>query len=154
MELHDAPIPFKLKGAKGVQGKDKVKALLHIDVLVDNQELLTQIEGALALLRAAITPVERIDDAKDRIQRGDVDLTIVHVNRADAWPGIAFKLFDDGESGHPIVILCSNAEEVRHCRKWSNHIVDILPTKAVRDYRFRFAIEGALLRAELLQSSQ
>jgi hypothetical protein len=154
MELHDALIPFKHKGAPGIHGGTKVTALLNVDVLTDDHELLTEIEEALILLRAAIKPVERIDDAKDRIERGDVDLTIVHVDRADAWPGVAFKLFDDGATTHPIVILCGHAEDARHYRKWSDHIIDILPTEAVRDYRFRFAIEGALLRAELLLSAK
>ena len=154
MELHDALIPFKPKGAPGIHDRTKVTALLQIDVLTDDQKLLAQIKESLFLLRAAIKPVERISDAKDRIERGSVDLTIVHVERADAWPGVAFKLFDDGKTTHPIVMLCGNAEEARHYRKWSDHIIDILPTEAVSDYRFRFAIEGALLRAELLQSAK
>lgn len=154
MELHDALVPFKPKATPGIHSETRITALLRIDVLTDDQDLLATIQESLSLLRAAIQPIDKIDDAKDRIERGDVDLTIVHVDRADAWPGVAFKLFDDGTTSHPIVILCSDAEEARHYRKWSDHIIDIMPTEAVQDPRFRFALEGALLRADLLQTSK
>ena len=80
------------------------------------------------------------------------DLTIIHLEHADAWPGIARKLFQVGSKIRPTIILCEKTDEARSLRNVSGHIMDVLPTAAAQDYRFRFAVEGALLRGELLAS--
>lgn len=154
MELHDALIPFKPKNSSRLAGTASNSTALRVDVLTHDDELMSRIDEALCLLRAKVEPVKKIDAARDRMQRGDVDLTIVHVHHADAWPGIAFKLFDNERTNHPILILCGDAEEARHYQELAEHVIDILPEGAVRDYRFRFLIQAAMLRAEMSSPGQ
>lgn len=152
MELYDAPTPFRPKGAANIRKTAGLRTPLCIDIVSLDQGLVAQIKSSLHLLSACLRSIPKTDDADGRVEPGHVDLTIVHLEHADDWPSIALKLFQDGSKIHPTVILCERTDEARSLRNVSDHIMDVLPTAAVRDYRFRFAIEGALLRGELLAS--
>lgn len=153
MELYDAPTAYEPKGANSMRGTVGLTRFLRVDVLIGDQRLMSQIRSSLDFLRAAIRSIDNADHAKERIERGNVDLTIVHLQHADAWSAIAPKFVQDHATCHPIIILCSRVEEVRALRRVAYPLMDILPTAAIRDERFRLVIEGALLRGEWLGPS-
>jgi len=116
----------------------------RVTVLSDQQDLALRLERSLSDLQIDIMHVETIDQADTLIDFEFSDMTIVDINRAAAWPGLVFQHFDSKAEHHHVLMMCDDAEEMRHYRERSVHAADILPIQAIDSPHFPGLVLEAL----------
>ncbi len=154
MEPHNTLVPFKPKESAAKFQRAHLDTALRVTVLTGDHDLAARLDRSFRLLRAEVTQVEKIEQAKELIDLGLSDATVVDVHGADGWPGVVFQLFDDRAKRQAVVILCNDAEDARHYQERSQHIIDIFPNSVVDDLRFRCVIQAAMLRVEAAEPNQ
>jgi len=125
----------------------------RVIVLSDDQDLTLRLHRSLSELQIDVMHVETSDQAHTLIEFGFSDITIVDINGAKSWPGLAFRRFDSKAEHHHIMILCGDADETSYYRQRSVHAVNILPIHAVDGTLFPSLVQEILTSQSGLDAS-